>query len=468
MIQRILFLCVLFLLGFLITPVEAANEIQFDYYTVKQDGYIYGLYEKDSITPHMLMKAPQSLLEYKDKVLDRNKEDLYYGDFKIGTYPDITSSNVIDTVKPSVPYYTLENGVMKAGYPDTTWSPHISTNPSPYMEEGRYYIRERDGNSYDYYEYYGDFKKFAFTYDPPYTVFNLHQSAGDSFNAAEMTERILAISPTSSLANWTEAFQKAEGLYNVNAVYLIAHAAHETAWGMSTIARDKHNLFGLKAYDHCPYTCATSFASYADSILYNAQYVKKAYLIEGAAYYHGPNLKGMNVRYATDVRWDEKIGRIMGSLERYEQYDTFYMDYEKQQLKLRTMSGDVPIINTDPTWGPMHSDAMVIDGPDLKDAYSGKFLRGLSSNEQQIIKASLPYDTSVSGDGVNFRIVNSDDALLYTEPKLTSLYKVDQKEQKIDNLTVFHIRDKQNGFYKTMLQNKQIVWVKAEDTEVFN
>src|SRR6185503_3899341 len=66
-----------------------------------------------------------------------------------------------------------------------------------------------------------------------------------------------------SLPPLGSAFLLAERTYGVNARFLLAAALHESGRGTSYIARTKHNLFGYKAYDHCPSTCAGSFTDYA-------------------------------------------------------------------------------------------------------------------------------------------------------------------------------------------------------------
>jgi beta-N-acetylglucosaminidase len=103
----------------------------------------------------------------------------------------------------------------------------------------------------------------------------------------------------------------------INPFYIAAHAAWESSWGTSRIAKDKNNLFGYGAYDSCPYECAYSYASKADSIKAVMQQVKTNYLTRGGKYYNGPNLDGMNQKYATDSNWKKGITSIMNSLLKY-------------------------------------------------------------------------------------------------------------------------------------------------------
>lgn len=55
---------------------------------------------------------------------------------------------------------------------------------------------------------------------------------------------------------------KAEELHGTNALYLLAHAIHESNWGKSKIARDKNNLFGIGANDGNPYQDAWTYENY--------------------------------------------------------------------------------------------------------------------------------------------------------------------------------------------------------------
>lgn len=103
----------------------------------------------------------------------------------------------------------------------------------------------------------------------------------------------------------------------INPFYIAAHAAWESSWGTSPLARDKNNLFGYGAFDSCPYECAYSYSSKAESIRQVMQQVKSNYLTEGGKYYNKPNLDGMNKKYATDSNWKNGISSIMNSLLKY-------------------------------------------------------------------------------------------------------------------------------------------------------
>lgn len=113
------------------------------------------------------------------------------------------------------------------------------------------------------------------------------------------------------LKNLGEAFYNAEEKYGVNSYYLIAHAIWESDWGNSNIAQNKKNLYGFTAYDGSAYSSAREFASYEESIMVVAEFVNRQYLQEKGKYYNGANLKGMNIKYASDENWSFGIGELM-------------------------------------------------------------------------------------------------------------------------------------------------------------
>ena len=120
-------------------------------------------------------------------------------------------------------------------------------------------------------------------------------------------------------------FYNAEKKYNVNGLLLAAMGIHESGWGTSQIAQDKHNLFGYGSYDSTPYDSSFEFASYSEGIENVAKSLVKYYINpagtkiydnETAAgwYYNGPTLEGINTRYASDQDWHNKVYNYMEML----------------------------------------------------------------------------------------------------------------------------------------------------------
>lgn len=135
-----------------------------------------------------------------------------------------------------------------------------------------------------------------------------------SVTGQQLDDAISSIRSDSGLIGLGDDIVKISEAQKINAYYIAAHAAWESSWGNSTLAIKKNNLFGYGAYDSCPFECAWSFASKIDSIEIVMENVKRDYLTEGGQFYKGPNLRGMNVRYATDSNWMNGIASIMNSL----------------------------------------------------------------------------------------------------------------------------------------------------------
>ena len=119
-----------------------------------------------------------------------------------------------------------------------------------------------------------------------------------------------------------EVFYQMDKNYHINGVFLAAIAIHESGWGTSAIAQEKKNLFGFRAYDDSPFESSASFENYAKGIELVARTLVKYYINEEGtpiyeeevakgSYYHEPTVKGVNVRYASDENWHNKVYKYM-------------------------------------------------------------------------------------------------------------------------------------------------------------
>ena len=156
----------------------------------------------------------------------------------------------------------------------------------------------------------------TFKLDHPFQFSNLKSRT--NYTAADINRlySIMGVSD-SKLAGKGATFKAAEQRYGVNALYLVAHSALESAWGRSKIAKDKNNFFGISAYDDSPYTSATKYDNVDSGIMGAARWINERYLhnsgypANGA--YLGNKAGGMNVNYATAPYWGESIASIMFS-----------------------------------------------------------------------------------------------------------------------------------------------------------
>ena len=119
-----------------------------------------------------------------------------------------------------------------------------------------------------------------------------------------------------------EYFYYVEDQYNINGLFVAAIGIHESAWGTSSIALTKKNLFGYGAYDRDPSGSAARFENYSEGIDLVARVLVKYYLNPlGTAiyngeqavgtYYKGATLTAVNKSYASDKNWANGVYKWM-------------------------------------------------------------------------------------------------------------------------------------------------------------
>ena len=122
--------------------------------------------------------------------------------------------------------------------------------------------------------------------------------------------------------NNAEYFYLIEQQYNINGMFVASVGIHESAWGTSKIAQNKHNLFGYGAYDSNPYNGAYNFTEYSECIDLIARVFVKYYINSpgtkiydgnGASgkYYSGSTLSAINKKYASDSNWANSVYKYM-------------------------------------------------------------------------------------------------------------------------------------------------------------
>lgn len=120
-------------------------------------------------------------------------------------------------------------------------------------------------------------------------------------------------------------FYDVEQAYNVNGLFIAAMGIHESNWGTSNISQQKKNLFGYGSYDESAFTSSYRFESYEYGIELIAKVLAKYYLNQSGTaiyegetaagtYYNGPTVDGVNVRYASDSNWANRVFDIMEAL----------------------------------------------------------------------------------------------------------------------------------------------------------
>jgi beta-N-acetylglucosaminidase len=182
-------------------------------------------------------------------------------------------------------------------------------NGGYYSDNGSTYTSKADGKKYTAYQY--------FNMMPLYTK--------TSYTAEELNQFVKEHKPngvdSTVLETMGEKFKANEQEHNINAMYLLAHSIHESKWGTNEKAIARKNLFGIGAQDGTD--GLTTFESYdanLDSLVFNL--IKKKednYFLESSYRYNeaflGNKDLGMNVFYATDPYWGQKIAGFMNQID---------------------------------------------------------------------------------------------------------------------------------------------------------
>lgn len=203
--------------------------------------------------------------------------------------------HALDASKDFIPYYesdghrfyhyVAQNASIPVAY-------HLSD-----MEVGKKYY-SADGLHFD-----------GFNLENPFLFKDLTEATNYSAEDLDKVFSLLNID-NSLLENKGATFKEAEEHYHINALYLLAHSALESDWGRSKIAKDKNNFFGITAYDTTPYLSAKTFDDVDKGILGASKWIKENYIDRGRTFL-GNKASGMNVEYASDPYWGEKIASVM-------------------------------------------------------------------------------------------------------------------------------------------------------------
>ena len=210
-------------------------------------------------------------------------------------YMNQSDLTLVDEGSEFIPHYTTDGRFLYhelSPYTSIRVAPHTSA-----MKIGKKYY-SKDGEHFD-----------GFTIKNRFLFKNLTEATNYSADELNRVYSIMNIR-NSRLAGKGVIFKEAEKRYGVNALYLMAHSALESAWGRSQIANDKNNFFGIAAYDTSPYDSAKKFDDVDKGILGAAKWIRENYIDRGRDHL-GNKATGMNVRYASDPYWGEKIASIM-------------------------------------------------------------------------------------------------------------------------------------------------------------
>ena len=201
----------------------------------------------------------------------------------------------LDASKDFIPYYESD-GHRFYHYVAQNASIPVAAHLSD-MEVGKKYY-SADGLHFD-----------GFNLENPFLFKDLTEAT--NYSAEDLDKVFSLLNINNSLLEYKGAtFKEAEEHYHINALYLLAHSALESDWGRSKIAKDKNNFFGITAYDTTPYLSAKTFDDVDKGILGATKWIKENYIDRGRTFL-GNKASGMNVEYASDPYWGEKIASVM-------------------------------------------------------------------------------------------------------------------------------------------------------------
>ncbi|RZT21548.1 S-layer homology domain-containing protein [Fictibacillus sp. BK138] len=175
-------------------------------------------------------------------------------------------------------------------------------------ENGSLYKNNLTGTTYEAHQYFNKLPLYTKT----------------SYTAEDLNKYVRENKPstlgTSVLENMGAKFKEVEEEHNINAMYLLAHAIHESEWGTSKFSKENFNLFGIDAVDGTP--GAAKFKSYNEgfeAIIKRLTNPNDGYFTKSPFRYHGAFLGnkdlGMNVFYAADPYWGQKIAGHMHRMD---------------------------------------------------------------------------------------------------------------------------------------------------------
>ncbi|CAM4419651.1 MAG: Bifunctional autolysin [Legionella sp.] len=129
-------------------------------------------------------------------------------------------------------------------------------------------------------------------------------------------------------------FLQASKANNVNPVYLVAHALHESKDGKSKLAIENNNFFGLGANDRHAVSSGAKFAdehgwnTVEKGIIGGAEIISKQWINKSQNTLYAMRwnpMKPGHSQYATDINWaNAQIDRIYPSIKKLSMADSSY------------------------------------------------------------------------------------------------------------------------------------------------
>lgn len=242
--------------------------------------------------------------------------------------------------------YTVTNEYIRHNYVAKIQEPYYGSagstiGPKPdmldigtyYSFDGHYFytdlktmIKDYRNNTYEnsvnkdnpYYNYYMYLSNHSRT---TYSSLNIDEYIRNNMGISRDAYGNASSNGSSRLYGKGQFFYYAQEKYGVNALLALSLSRNETAHGRSNLAINKNNGFGLNAVDSNPTQSANWYAAFASSILgYASKYITYGYAHPRDWRYFGPQFGdkglGMNVNYASDTYWSEKMAGNYYSMDK--------------------------------------------------------------------------------------------------------------------------------------------------------
>jgi beta-N-acetylglucosaminidase len=332
-----------------------AGELNF-IYSRKTGAATIILYNNETLARHSYITNLGYLMEY----LGINARNKGYYDVRLqgGIYAikkaDVARFIPLSQIK-SFPYYENKDGLVVhhvEGNPlvANSWYLTSTLGKAPtWMKQGKKYYSFSGIYFTDTPQKLGKYTQQtnAINRSAPYYDYYLYQPARTktSFSAGQLNNAFnkLVNNQKTKMTNTGANFIATQNKYGINALLMFTMAIHESNYGRSNFALDRNNLFGVDAVDTNP-GAAARFASVAKGIEEQGNYLSWVYAdadYQAGANYYGANLgtksSGMNVKYASDPYWGEKIAHHYARIDRM----LGARDYQKYGLAIAPQGTNV-------------------------------------------------------------------------------------------------------------------------------
>lgn len=384
-----------------------------------QDTYINACYIDEALLVDETEDAFKIYMSGYDGWIDRHP--LYDASSSTETWVSIIPSNQVQNIS----YYAKEGEdiihYLAQDVRDVLAKTPLIIGKAPqWMEEGKNYY------SYDGIYFYEDWQSISVdgvgainSSEPFYNYFQYlpyrsktnytYDELNNYVNQLGYTQKAIVYPPTdneSQLVNEGESFLETQELFGINGGLEFSMALHESGYGRSKIAIEKNNMFGMNATDQNPYGNATQFTSIRNGVFYHAErYVSWGYTDALSDFrYYGPHVgnkgSGMNVKYASDPYWGEKIAG------HYYRMDKALggKDYNYYQLAIKQSGEAIPVhVNSEANLAYLTSNQQrgkgiynypVLVLSQMEDQL--KIQSDMPVSEQKVIEFDRPYNFETS------------------------------------------------------------------------